>query len=186
MRLPAHALPWPVWASPSEAHGHLGSGCSGSPVGRGYDGGMALFSRRLPHVVTRGDLAVLVAPTYAAALSVDEEEALERLRRALERPEVADDLYRGLSAALADAKGPRTSEDALVDRLSAGVQSRRARVRPAPSTPALSAVLVRLNLEIGLAPEPMRGTLAAGKGRALLEEGLRQLGAHLVKELLKG
>jgi hypothetical protein len=147
---------------------------------------MALFSRRLPHVVTRGDLAVLVAPTYAAALSVDEEEALERLRRALERPEVAGDLYRGLSAALADAKGPRTSEDALVDRLSAGVQSRRARVRPAPSTPALSAVLVRLNLEIGLAPEPMRATLAVGKGRALLEEGLRQLGAHLVKELLKG
>ena len=147
---------------------------------------MPLFSRRLPHVLTRGDLVLLLAPTYARALSVDEEEALERLRRALERPEVADDLYAGISAALAEAKGPRTSEDALIDKLSAGVQARRSRARPAPVTPALSAVLVRLNLEIGLAPEPMRATLAAGKGRVLLEEGLRQLGAHLVKELLKG
>ncbi len=147
---------------------------------------MPLFSRRLPHVLTRGDLARLLAPTYAAALSVDEEEALERLGRALERPEVAEDLYLGISVALAEAKGPRTTEDALVDKLSAGVQARRWRMRPAPATPALSAVMVRLNLEIGLAPEPMRATLAAGKGQALLEEGLRQLGAHLVKELVKG
>lgn len=152
----------------------------------GYDAGVPLFSRRLPHVLTRGDLALLLAPTYAAALSVDEEEALERLRRALERPEVAEDLYRGISSALAEAKGPRTSEDALVDKLSAGVQARRSRAKPAPATPALSAVLVRLNLEIGLAPEPMRATLAGGKGQALFEEGLRQLGVHLVKDLLKG
>ena len=147
---------------------------------------MPLFSRRLPHVLTRGDLALLLAPTYAAAISVDEEEALARLRQALERPEGADDIYRGISAALAVARGPRTTEDALMDKLSAGVQARRSRARAAPATPALSAVLVRLNLEIGLAPEQMRGTLAGGKGQALLEEGLRQLGAHLVKELLKG
>jgi hypothetical protein len=29
-------------------------------------------------------------------------------------------------------------------------------------------------------------TLAAGRGRALLDEGMRALGAHLVKELLRG
>lgn len=145
---------------------------------------MALFSRRLPHVVTRADLARLVAPTYAEGMSVDEEEALERLGRALERPGLADDLYRGLSAALAAAKGPRTSEDALMDRLSAGLQARRSRVKAAPATPALSAVLVRVNLELGLAPEPMRAMLGTEKGRALLEDGLRGLGAHLVKDLL--
>jgi hypothetical protein len=145
---------------------------------------MALFSRRLPHVVTRTDLARLVAPTYAQGMSVDEEEALERLGRALERPGLADDLYRGISAALAAAKGPRTSEDALMDRLSAGLQARRSRVKPAPATPALSAVLVRVNLELGLAPEPMRAMLGTEKGGALLEEGLRGLGAHLLKDLL--
>ena len=147
---------------------------------------MPLFSRRLPHVLTRADLARILTATYAAALSVDDDEAHERLARALERPGVADDVYRGISAALADAKGPRTSEDALVDKLSAGVQARRARVKAAPASPAISAVLVRMNLEIGLAPEPMRATLASEKGRAVLEEGLRAIGAHVVKELLRG
>ena|SRR5512147_2385803 len=146
---------------------------------------MSPVSRRLPHVLTRADLAQLVAPSYAESLGVDEEEARERVARALERPGVADDLYRGISAALAEARGPRTSEDALLDKLSAGVEQHRARARAAPATPALAAVMVRLNLEIGLAPESMRATLEAGKGRAILEEGLRALGAHLVRHLLK-
>jgi hypothetical protein len=147
---------------------------------------VAYFSKRLPHVLTRADLALLLSPTYAKARGVDGEEAGERLSRALAAPAALDDLYRGISGALAGAKGPRTSEDALVDRLSAGVVARRARARAAAGTPGVSAVLVRLDLELGLAPEPMRATLATEKGRALLEEGLRELGAHLVKELLRG
>jgi hypothetical protein len=108
-----------------------------------------------------------------------------RARRPLERPGIAEDLYRAISAALAAAQGPRTTEEALLDRLSSAVQARRARVKAAPSSPAISAVLVRMNLEIGLAPEPMRATLSSEKGRAMLEEGLRALGAHLVKGLLR-
>jgi hypothetical protein len=142
-----------------------------------------LFSRRLPHVLTRADLVRLLAPTYAAARSVDEEEAHERLSQALATPAALDDLYRGLSHALAGAKGPRTTEDALLDRVSAHVAARRA--RPAPATPGISAALVRLDLEVGIAPEAMRATLATERGSALLEAGLRELGAHLVKELLR-
>lgn len=147
---------------------------------------MTHFSKRLPHVVTRKDLVLLLAPTYAAARDVDHEEAVERLGRALAVPAALDDLYRGVSAALADARGPRTSEDALMDKLSAGVAARRARAKAAPSTPAVSAVLVRLDLEIGLAADAMRATLETPRARALLEEGLRALGAHVVKDLLKG
>jgi len=143
------------------------------------------FSKRLPHVLPRSELVALLAPTYAAARNVDGDEAAERLASALAAPGVLDDLYRGLSAALAAARGPRTTDDALVDRLSAGVAARRGRVKPAPDVPAISAVLVRLDLEVGLVAEAMRATLDAPKGRALLEEGLRALGAHLVKELLK-
>jgi hypothetical protein len=147
---------------------------------------MVLFSRRLPHVVTRADLALLVAPTYAKARGVDEEEAKERLSRALAAAGARDELYEGISAALAEAKGPRTAEDALMDRVSAGVVARRARARAAEATPQLSAVLVRLDLEIGLAPESMRETLATPRGRALHDAGLRELGAHLVKVLWRG
>ncbi|HSM91555.1 MAG TPA: hypothetical protein VLT47_01645 [Anaeromyxobacteraceae bacterium] len=146
---------------------------------------MALISRRLLHVLTIPDLAVILTPTYAEAMSVDDEEAHERLARALARTRVADDVYLGISEALEQVQGARTSEDALMDKLSKGVQKRRGRVKGAPATPGLSAVLVRMNLEIGMAPEQMRATLDSEKGREVLARGLRDLGAHLVKELLK-
>ncbi len=147
---------------------------------------MPLFSRRLPHVLTRADLVAILAPTYAKARGVDEEEATERLARALAVPAALDDVYRGVSEALRAAQGPRTSEDALVDKLSAGVAARRSRAKPADATPAISAALVRLDVEIGLAPDAMRATLATPRGAALLDEGLRALGAHVVKDLLRG
>lgn len=146
---------------------------------------MTLYSRRLPHVLTRADLVTILAPTYAKARGVDEDEAVERLARALAAPAALDDVYRGVSEALRDAQGPRTSEDALVDKLSAGVVARRARAKPAEATPAISAALIRLDLEIGLAPDAMRATLATPRGSALLDEGLRALGAHVVKDLLR-
>jgi hypothetical protein len=146
---------------------------------------VTLFSRRLPHVVTRADLGRILLETYVDAMAVDDEEALERLARALDRPELLEALYRGLSVALAEAQGERTTEDQLMDKLAKGVQKRRSRVKAAPSHPAIAAVLVRINLELGLAPEQMRGTLQTEKGRALLEDGLARLGKHVVADLLK-
>jgi hypothetical protein len=116
---------------------------------------------------------------------VDFEEAHERMERAVGSQRVVDQLYAGVSAALEERKGPRTSEDELVDALSAGVQKRRSRVKPAPPGPGISAVMVLLNLELGYAPEMMRGALENPKGKALLDEGLRSLGTHLLKELIK-
>jgi len=136
-------------------------------------------------VVTRKDLALLLSPTYAASAEVDFEEAHERMERAVASARVLEQLYDGLSAALEGRKGPRTSEDELIDALSAGVQKRRSRVKPAPPGPGISAVMVLLNLELGYAPEMMRGALENPKGRALLDEGLRALGTHLLKELIK-
>ena len=150
-----------------------------------YNRSVPLFSRRLPHVVTRADLVTLLVPTYAAARGVDDEEAASRLAEALGKPGLADELLGGLSAGLRQAQGPRTTEDALVDKLSAGVQARRGKVRAAPDTPGLAAVLVRIDLELGIAAEQMRATLATPRGRAALEDGLATLGRHLVKELLK-
>ncbi len=150
-----------------------------------YDSGVTLFSRRLPHVLPRKDLVLLLAPTYSAARGVDHEEATERLSRALEVPGALDDIYEGVSAALRDVRGPRTTEDALMDKLSAGLVARRARAKAADASPAVSAALVRLDLEIGVAPEQMRATLASDRGRALVDQGFRALGAHLVKDLLR-
>ena len=99
-----------------------------------------------------------------------------RGRRALPGP-VSDALYA--------RQGARTAEDKLIDKLSAGVQKRRSRVKAAPLTPAISAVMVMLNLDLGYAPEMMRNALAEPKGQKLLQEGLQEIGAHLLKELIR-
>jgi hypothetical protein len=144
-----------------------------------------VFSRRLPHVVTRKDLALIVAPTYAAAANVDFDEAHERMERAVGTQRIVDALYQGLSDALAEKQGARTTADELIDKLSEGIQKRRSRVKAAALTPALSAAMVLLNLELGYAPEMMRNALNEPKGQKLLQEGLKQLGGHLLKELIR-
>ena len=143
------------------------------------------IARRLPHVITRADLVFALAPTYSAAMSVEDDEAEERLDRALRTPGLLQELHAHMAQALLAQKGPRTTEDALVDKLSAGVQARRSRVRPAPEDPAISAVLVRINLEIGLAPDTLRATLSGDRGKAILDAGFRKLATHLVKEFLR-
>jgi hypothetical protein len=140
---------------------------------------------RLPHVLPRARLARLLAPTYAESMDVDEEEALDRLDRALGHPEVLAGIHGGVAEALEAARGPRTDEDAQLDRLSAGLQARASRVKAVPATPAVSAVMVWLNLAIGLAPESMRATLAGARGAGLLAAGLSEIGAGLVKDLVK-
>jgi hypothetical protein len=127
----------------------------------------------------------MLAPTYAKAAQVDPEEAEDRLLRALALQRIADETYSGISAALEEARGARTSEDEQLDKLSAGIQKRRNRVRAAELTPAVSAVLVSINLELGYAPEMMRDALRGEKGAALLQQGGRELGAHLVRELVR-
>lgn len=146
---------------------------------------MAIFSRRLTHVVTRKDLALVVAPTYAKAARVDFDEAHERMQRAVENPRVLERLYQGLSDALFAFQGARTTEDELIDKLSAGMQARRARVQGAELSSALSAAMVMIDIELGYSPEMMRDALQTPKGKKLLEDGLKALGLHLLKQLIK-
>jgi predicted trehalose synthase len=140
-------------------------------------------ARRIPHVFPRAELAWLLAPTYADALGVDEEIAAERLGRALADGATLGAIHAAIAGVLEDARGPRTDPDAQVDRISRRLSTRRSRVKPAASTPAVSAVMIWLNLAIGMAPESMRDTLASGKGAAMLAAGLREVAASLVKDL---
>lgn len=144
-----------------------------------------MISPRLTHVLTRKDLAVVLASTYASSANVEFDEAHERLERAVGNPRILEQLYEGISRAVEERMNPRSNLDELLDNLSAGVQKRRARVKAAPITPAVSAALVLINLEIGYAPEVMRDVLDNPKGQALLKDGLRALGTHLLGELIK-
>jgi hypothetical protein len=141
--------------------------------------------KRLPHVLTRNDWPHLLAKTYAAAHSIDDDIAQERLERAIQGEALLKLLYAGLARALAEAKGPRTTEDQLIDKLSTGVETRRAKVRTLRASPAVSAALVRIDVEIGHAAEMMRDALANPKGAALMEQGFAEIGVFLLKELVK-
>ncbi len=146
---------------------------------------MTLFSPRVPHLFPPRTLATLLTSTYAEAANVDDDEAYARLTQALAARSLVDEIQEGISRALQAKQGPRTAPDKLLDSVSAGLAQRRGNLRPAPATADLAAVLVRIHLEIGLAPEPMRATLASGPGAAALERGWTALGTHLVKELLR-
>ena len=143
------------------------------------------FSTRLRHIVTRADWAALLTSTYAAATSVDDDLALERLQQALGDAELVAALQAGLEVALSARRDPAKPEDDLLDRFARAVQKRRARVRAAAATPELSAVLVRIDLELGLAPGAMGDMLATEKGARLFEAGLTALGHHVAAELLR-
>jgi len=145
---------------------------------------MTLISPRLPHVVTRNDLALLLLDTYQSAMGVDDDEAIDRLGRAFARPELLADFHRAISAALV-AKDPQADPDAVIDKLSKAVQKKRGRVKPAPDHPSIAAVLVRINLELGVAPESMRAMLETDKGKRALDDGMSRLAKYLVGELVK-
>lgn len=142
-----------------------------------------MFSKRLPHVLTKKDLALIVAPTVAAASRVEFDIAHERMERAFAIHRVADAFYEGFSAALEAQQGSRTTDDGLIDKLSAAVEKKRSRVKPAEVTPAISAALVFLDIETGHAAEMMRNALDSDKGRALLKKGLQDLAAQILREL---
>ena len=150
---------------------------------RRYVAPMTLFSPRLPHVLTRADLAELIAPTYARETGIGPELALERTTRALKATSLVNKLYDAISPALVTAQGER-SEDKLMDALSKAVVKRSSKIKAAPATPQLSAVIVLLNVELGLAPDAMRATLESGKGGELLKQGFAALGKHLVEHLV--
>ncbi len=145
---------------------------------------MTLFSPRLPHVLTRADLADFLSPTYAREANVSEELAQERMTRALKSSAVPDRLYEAISTALESVRGSRTP-DAVMDTLSKAVPKRLGKIEAAPSTPPLSAVTVLLNIELGLAPGDLRATLESDRGRTLLNRGFRALGEFLVKQLVR-
>jgi hypothetical protein len=145
---------------------------------------LTTIPKRLPHIVTRGDWVSLLTSTYAEAQSVEDEEAMERLERALGNPALLDELYEALAGAL-ETKYGGPPDDKSLDRLSKAIQKRRGRVKAAAATTELSAFLVWIDLDIGIALESLRSTLTSEKGAKLLAAGRAALANHLVKELLK-
>jgi len=72
-----------------------------------------------------------------------------------------------------------------MDALSKAVPKKLGKIGAAKATPALSAIAVLFNIEIGLAPAELRATLESDKGKKLLDQGFQTLGEYLVKQLVR-
>ena len=111
---------------------------------------MSNLSTRLPHIVTRQDMVALLTTTYGVAQAVEDDEAQDRLTRALADRALMDDLLASMAQAFASYVGPNTDENALLDKLSKRVATRRA------STPAIRC-------RLGARLQPRHFTAAAAK-----------------------
>jgi hypothetical protein len=143
------------------------------------------YPPRLGHLATRPVVVAKLVPTYAQAHQIDEAEAHQRLERA-----IAGSLWEDLLTTTWEAmKGrvKRLSEDGLLEKVATTLKDRPLRPGKAvEATPAWSAFMMMLDLEIGTAGDAARRVMETEQGRKMMAAGLAEAGAFLASELTKG
>lgn len=143
------------------------------------------YPPRLGHLATRPVVVNRLVPTYAKAHTIDEQEASERLGRAL-----AGSLWEDVLAATWEAmKGrvKRLDEERLLEKVSATLEERPLRYgRVVEVTPTWGAFMMLLDLEIGTAGDAARRVMESEQGRKMISAGLAEAGLFLATELTKG
>ena len=143
------------------------------------------FPPRLSHLATRAVVVAKLVPTFAAAHSIDEEEAAQRLDAALKGRLLGDLLEATWAALLGSTK--RLDESGLLEKVATTLRDRPQRPgRLAALTPGWSAFLVLADLEAGTASEAVRRVLATDEGRKRALAGLAEVGRYLAAELSRG
>jgi hypothetical protein len=143
------------------------------------------YPPRLGHLATRPVVVAKLIPTFARAHQLDEAEAHQRLTRAL-----AGRLWEDLLAAAWEAmqrRVKRLDEERLLEKVATTLKDRPMRPGKAVEpTPAWSAFLMMLDLEIGTAGDAARRVMETEQGRKMMAAGLAEAGAFLASELTKG
>jgi hypothetical protein len=126
-----------------------------------------------------------LVPTYAKAHNIDEEEASQRLSRALEG-HIWEDLLAATWEAM-KARVKRLDEERLLEKVLTTLGDRPLRYGKAVETnPAWSAFMMILDLEIGTAGDAARRVMESEQGRKMIAAGLAEAGGFLATELTKG
>lgn len=142
------------------------------------------YPPRLGHLLTRAVMAARFRPTFASSHEIDEDEAQDRLVRAL-----AGNLWEVLLDstwfALTDKKRAVDPDDAL-DRIAKTLKDRPLRPgRVAMLGAEFSAFLVVVDLEAGTASDAARKVLESPQGEAMKKLGIAHAGRFLANELVK-
>ncbi len=143
------------------------------------------YPPRLAHLATRAVVVAKLMPTYAQAHNIDEEEASQRLSSALGGrmlPALLDAAWAAIRG-----KAKRLTDDGLLEKVAATLGERPLRPgKAATLTPAWSAFLILVDLEVGTAGDAARRVMETDEGRRRGEEGLAEAGRFLAAELTRG
>ena len=142
------------------------------------------YPPRLGHLITRAVMAARFRPTFAASHEIDEDEAQDRLERAL-RGGLWELLLESTWFALTDKKRQVDTDDVL-NRIAKTLKDRPLRPgRVATLNPEFSAFLVVIDLEAGTASDAARKVLDSPQGEQMKKLGLAHAGRFLANELVK-
>jgi hypothetical protein len=143
------------------------------------------YPPRLGHLATRPVVVNRLVPTYAKAHQIDEQEAAQRLERA-----ISGHIWEDLLAATWEAmKGrvKRLDEQKLLEKVFNTLEDRPLRYgRVVETNAAWSAFMMLLDLEIGTAGDAARKVMESEQGRKMISAGLAEAGMFLATELTKG
>ena len=142
------------------------------------------YPPRLPHLATRAVVVAKLAPTYAEAHSVDDDEGISRLDRALQSPLLDELLAAAWTALLGTTQ--KLDEDALIQKVASGLKNRPQRPgKIAPLTPGWSAFLVLADVRAGIASDAAQRLLETKEGASRAAAGLAEVGRFLATELVR-
>lgn len=143
------------------------------------------YPPRLGHLATRPVMVNRLVPTYAKAHQIDEQEAAQRLERA-----IAGRIWEDLLAATWEAmksRVKRLDEQKLLEKVFNTLEDRPLRYgRVVEPNAAWSAFMMLLDLEIGTAGDAARKVMESEQGRKMISAGLSEAGMFLAIELTKG
>ena len=148
---------------------------------------MSRPSPRFLSLVTRTALPEMLAPTYAKLKNLDPNEAYSRLEVGLGRMPLLDSIQQAIWRGL-DEERAGLDEAQMVAHLEKRLEKKK-RLRAASWRAADEGVWVAVSIALdegaGVASGEARDLLASPGGQELLQKGLRKLGVHIAKELLR-
>ena len=139
------------------------------------------YPPRLSHLATRSVVVAKLAPTYGEANSVEDEEALARLDKALQGT-LLEELIAAAWTALLGANED-LDEERLVQKVASSLKKRPHRPgKVVPVTMGWSAFMVLADMRAGIASEAAQRILESDEGKKRAAAGLAEVGRFLAAE----
>ncbi len=143
------------------------------------------YPPRLSHLATRPIVVAKLAPTYSEANSIDDEDGIERLDKALQDKAFFEELLAAAWSSIL-ATSETNEEEALVQKVASGLKKRPQRPgKIAPVTMGWSAFMVLADVRAGIASPAAQRLLDTEEGMKRAMAGLKEVGAFLATELVR-